>query len=232
MKIVLSTFIIFFSILANANDVETVLRKMHSVYNTNDISFKSTYTLFKGHFETKVHSSYKGYVYKKGTNVYQKINNTEFVYGVNYSLKINNDEKAMVLSGAQNAVFTNVDLKQVMKECKSSKIVEENGAFLITFYMNPFSEIPCTFITVKIDKSNYTLLGLDLYFSSYEDFSEDYESRLLVQPHLRISFNDIKLKPSIDNSLFDFSSYLTDKKSMLTASGKYSGYTVLDYRNK
>ncbi|MEX1193181.1 MAG: hypothetical protein WED10_15485 [Brumimicrobium sp.] len=232
MKTIFSIALIFSLSLANASDISEVMEKMRTVYKSKTLSFNSTYSLFKGHFNNEIHSSYTGKVYKDEEGTYQRIENTEFIYGKEFTLKISHDEKAMVISNAQEVLFGNVDFEMAMKECRSKKIIEKEGEYHIIFHMNATSLVPFTTLTLKIDQSNYTLLQLDLYYSAQEDFSKKFEMRDLKQPHLQIKFSDINFNPNKKDELLQQSSYLTTTNSVLTTTGKYEGYELIDYRNK
>lgn len=232
MKTIIFIGLIFSLSIAKASDVEEVMKKMHAVYKTKTLSFNTTYSLFKGHFNKEVHSSYTGEIFKSEEGTYQKIKNTEFVYGKDFTLQISHDEKAMVVSNAQEAFFGNVDFEEVMKKCRSNKIIEKEDIFIIIFQLNITSRIPYSTITLKIDRSNYTLKQLDLYYSSQEDFSTKFEEKDLHQPHLQIEFNDISFKPNMSSSLLMRSTYLKIKNSALITTDKYKDYKLIDNRIK
>ena len=109
---------------------------------------------------------------------------------------------------------------------------ESGGAFLIVLELRATSQIPFSTITLIIDKSNYSLKQLDLYYSSQEDFSTNFKEKDLHQPHLQIKFSDIEFNPNKNTDLLRRSTYLKIENSVLTTTDKYEGYKLIDYRLK
>ncbi|MBL4862250.1 MAG: hypothetical protein JKY09_04425 [Crocinitomicaceae bacterium] len=215
---------------SHAIDVPSLLKKIQEVYASKSISYTSTYKLFKGHKSTTVHSSYQGEVYSDGKRVYQKIKNTEFVYGSDFFLKISNDEKAMVLDLAQQINQSEINLDQALKECSSSRVIEKENHYTIVFRFKSTSTIPCSIVKMNVDKKNYTMKRIDLYYAYQQDFSSTYLQKDMHQPHLRIEIDNVKLNPKKRPHLFKLSTYLSTSNSILVLTEKYKNYQLIDNR--
>ncbi len=211
-------------------DVQSVLQKVQEVYASGNMSYSTKYSLFKGHKSTKVHSSYEGEVYSYNDEIYQKIGPSEFIYGRDYFLHMSHEEKAMILGNAQKTMQQEVDLSSVLKECKSSELVEQGDYYKLIFRMNQTSGVPCSVILVYVNKSKYTLHRMDLYYSYFEDYSESFGTKDMHQPHLKIEFSSMDLKPKERKSLFVRSNYLEQENSELSPTGKCLGYELIDQR--
>jgi hypothetical protein len=230
MRCSLILFLLFASSCYGA-DVTSVLKKVQEVYGSGNMSYSTKYSLFKGHKSTVVHTSYEGEVYSYNKEIYQKIGPSEFIYGSDYFLHVSHEEKAMILGSAQQTMQQEVDLSQVLNECKSSELVEQGEYYKLTFRMKQMSGVPCSVILVYVNKKDYTLHRMDLYYNYFEDYSEEFGEKDMHQPHLKIEFTSMNLKPKERKDLFVRSNYLKEQNSALTPTGACLGYELIDQRN-
>lgn len=210
---------------------EEVLSKLRDKYsNVSRIEYKTIYELFKTHTSSEIVSSYNGYVYREGELMYQKIHSTEFVYGVDFSLKINADEKAIQLNKRPQTLDLEFNLDETLQHCRDKSVKEMNGYYSITLTIHSTSLIPLSVIKMRVDKKGFSLLQLDLYYSVHQDFSTDYKVKDLQRPHLRIRFTDITFTPSDNRSLFKLERYIEKRKDYLLPATTYKEYTFIDTR--
>ena len=74
--------------------VTELIKKMQQVYSDKStFEYHCTYELFKGHKSDVVEESYKGYVYRNKSEVYQTIDESEFNYAKDFFLQISNSDK-------------------------------------------------------------------------------------------------------------------------------------------
>lgn len=214
-----------------ALDAKEVIAKMQKVYNKEaHLEYDCTYELFKGHKSVAVETSYTGYVYRNKTNVYQKIDQTEFVYSSDFFMQIDHEEKAVVLGLAQRSVNLDVDLNTALKECSELEIELKEGYYNITMSIKNTSSLPFSMVKMRINKTKYYLDRLDLYYSSVQDFSEDSNKTDNAQPHLRISFKEPKINPKPKNSYFTLATYFKTENKRLIPTGTVVGYLLIDNR--
>ena len=223
-------FFLIFSFVSKAESIESVLKKVQAVYSSNKMSYKMVYSLYKGHQSNIVHSSYQGELKMKNGQVYQKIKNTEFIYGNEFFLKINSEEKVIVLSKANSSFKSDVNIELPLKECISNVLKDMGSYYSITLKLNPISSVPCSVIKMRVDKKKYTILRMDFYYSSLQDFSTSYNETDMHQPHLKVEFSDINLSPVINSKFFELSSYIEIDKTILKPTGVYSPFELLDNR--
>lgn len=221
---------VFLSFSVKAVDLNTVMEKVKAVYSQKNMSYTTKYSLYKGHKSTTVHSSYEGEIYAYNSLLYQKIGKSEFLYGSDYFLHISHEEKAMVLGEPQKTMQQQVDLSQVLAECKNSEIIDKGDYYKIAFFMKTTSGIPCSVVKIRVDKKNYTLLRMDLYYSYFEDYSEEFGEVDMHQPHIKIEFGKVNFNPSERKELFELSQYLTQSNSVYTPTGTCKGYELIDQR--
>lgn len=231
MKGICLLILLFLSQQVFALEAKDVIAKMQKVYNKEaHLEYDCTYELFKGHKSIAVETSYKGFVYRNKTNIYQKIDQTEFVYAPDFFMQINHEEEAVVLGLAQRSVNLDVDMNTALKECSKLEIEIKDGYYSITMVIKNNSSLPFSVVKMRIDKTKYFLEQLDLYYSSAQDFSEDSNTKDEAQPHLRISFKEPKFNPKAKNSIFTLATYFNIENKRLIPTGTVAGYLLIDNR--
>lgn len=230
-RIIFFCFLILATTGVHAGEVETIVARMKEAsLKAETMEYRSTYELFKGHSSTEAYSSYSGYLYRSGKRVYQKIHQTEFVYGTDFFLQISHSESAVVLGVAQKNYQREIDLNQIYTHCNKKELKESDEYYLITLYYENGAETPFSIVKLKIAKKNYVLAQLDLYYRKSQDFSSDSKTVDYDRAHLRIKFNDIQLNGKAHNELLEFSRYMITKNNMLYPTGSCKGYELIDNR--
>jgi len=214
-----------------ALDAKEIIAKMQKVYNKEaHLEYDCTYELFKGHKDATAETTYKGYVYRNKTNVYQKIDQTEFVYASDFFLQINHEEQAAVLALSQRSVNLDVDMNTALKECSNIEMKTEDDYYAITLFIKNTSSLPFSIVKLRVDKKKYYLERLDLYYSAEQDFSEDAKKVDMAQPHMRISFKEPKMNPKEKKTYFLLSTYIKTVDKKLIPTGSIEGYSFIDNR--
>lgn len=213
--------------------VDELIHKMASNYEgASQLEYTSSYELFKGYSSTEVYSSYNGYVYRNKGQVYQKIDETEFVYGTDYFLKIGNKEKVMLLDLAQKNINLEVDTDEVLKNCSQKNMEDKGEYYLVTLVYKPMIDLPFSTVKMRIHKTKFQLLQLDLYYRGARDFSTVFGKKDEAKPHLRIKFRNITMSPKDRSELFQISRYISNTNNRLSPAGKCNGYELVDHRVK
>ena len=169
-------------------------------------------------------------VYRNKTNVYQKIDQTEFVYASDFFLQINHEEQAAVLALSQRSVNLDVDMNTALKECSNIEMKTEDDYYAITLFIKNTSSLPFSIVKLRVDKKKYYLERLDLYYSAEQDFSEDAKKVDMAQPHMRISFKEPKMNPKEKKTYFLLSTYIKTVDKKLIPTGSIEGYSFIDNR--
>ena len=223
--------ILFVSSQAFGGQIEDIILKMQTSFSkAKNLEYTSAYELFKGHKSEEIYSSYKGYLCRNEKQVYQKIKNTEFIYGEDYFLKISHDERAVALDLAQKNVNQEINLSTVFEFCTEKEVVEKNDYFAITLIYKYGAPTPFGVVKMRIDKKTYQPLQLDLYYRSSQNFSDKLGMSDMAQPHLRIRFGEMKTPEKMNQQLFSFSNYIETKKNILSPTGSCKGYELIDNR--
>jgi hypothetical protein len=206
---------------------------MNKNYTSADkLEYNTVYELYKGHKSTEVHSSYNGFMYRSGSQTYQKIDNTEMINGSGFFLQISHDEKALVLELEQTMTQAEIDVSQALNQCKESSVEDKGTYYRVKMVFNTVSESPFSVAYLRIDKTKFTLLQIDLYYSIHQDFSTDFSTTDLAQSHLKIKFSKISTSPKNKEDLFDLGKYLKNKNNILSPTGSCEAYDLIDNRMK
>ena len=219
---------------ATAQTVDEVLAKMHTNYtDAKQLEYKATYELFRGHTSNEPHTVFAGYGLRDNNRAYQKIDQTVFVYTPEYTLKVNKEEKAMIISKpTAQQLLSEVDLKAVLSECKSKKVEASDDFYTVVLYVKDESSLPISLVKLKIDRKKYHLLRLDVYYTDHIDFSDTYSKVDYQAPHMRITFNEVNTHPKINEELFSLERYLKKTANGYIPTGSYAEYELGDYTNR
>lgn len=225
-------FVLLFSFNhAFAGEVEDLIKKMQARFSqAKTLEYTCAYELFRGHKGTEIHSAYDGYVCRNDKQVYQKIKNTEFVYGTDFFLKISHEEKALSLDLAQTNIVREVDMSTIFEYCEEKNVDAQDTYYTVTLKYKYASPSPFRVVKMRIDKKTFQLTQLDLYYTNSQNFSTIPGRSDMAQPHLRIRFSTMKTELEVKKELFEFSKYIETKNQMLIPAGNCKGYELIDNR--
>lgn len=230
MRTLLLITTLLISLWSEATDAKEVLQKVRDTYSSRNISYNTEYKLYKGHKSNTVHTSYKGEVYSFEGNTYQKIDNSEFIYTKSYSLTINHDEKEIRLDKANQVFQSAIDFDALFSEYKELKLTEKDDSYSVVLYVSEYSSLPCSLIKLEVDKNNYQVRRVDIYYSYLQDFSQTFGKQDLEMAHLRIEFTSINMSPEERKEVFASSAYVIGKGKLAQPSKKYQNYVITDNR--
>ncbi len=231
MRSVLIIVCLLFGLQAFCLDGKELIQKMQSFYRSNErIEYTTRYQLFKGHRSTNVETQYEGYNFKDGSNFYQRIKQTEFVYGKEFFLRINSEDQTLEYDHALPFWSNGADFEKAMNECREVKVEESENTYTVILLFKITSQSDFSVMRIKMDKTDYHLVQLDFYYSARQDFSTERTVKDLHQPHLRILFENLRTDVEKKDKLFRISSYLAETGHFLKPVGKYSEFELIDNR--
>lgn len=214
-----------------ALDAKSILSKTQALYkDAAKIEYSSNYELFSGHTGTDLMKSYSGYYYRSNNLQYQKIGASEYVYGKDFFLTLEHEEKVIQLYNAQKSTSEQTDVSAFLKLCKSSTAEDKGDHYLVKMTFGSAAQIPVNEIVLQIDKDDYHLIQMDLFYANTSGLSE--EGKLVPAEHLKITFSKFSVKPKDHSELLDLSKYIEKKESGLAVQSFYAGYELNDNRLK
>ncbi|PHR44317.1 MAG: hypothetical protein COA32_14990 [Fluviicola sp.] len=220
-------FVSLLSFSQKEQKVDAVFKKLEEKYgNNNEYAFSMSYKLYKGHNSGKLSEQYNAQLFHSSKGTYQKIKNTEFVSTSQFSIKINHDEKAIVVTnGAKQNFFK--EYKNALKAASSYELSEKNGNYNINIFFFGPTNLPYYKLNLIVNKSNYELKEVNLYYSSETDFDPSFNTSEWAKPHLKILYTKGSMD-QLDNSWFLKENYYKIKSGKLVLNDKYSGYSVIN----
>ena len=208
-------------------DVTTVLEQVRANYtSTQRMEYTATYELFKAGSEQK-QSSYKGYVYKEGNRLYQKIDQTELVYTPDFSLKVNHKQQSMEVGRGEKMVYSGFDLDQVLGVCQSKSMTKQGKDYRVELVLNAGG---ISKIRLKVD-ARYLLQQVDVYYAVLQDFSTERGKTDMAVPHLKITMQDHSKNPAEQLERFTRSRYLVTREGNDIPAADFKGYAVTKLNN-
>lgn len=223
--------VLFFAI-SNSQTVDDVFDKMNrELTGKHCFQFNSTYKLYKD-YKTKVaFETYNGVFKKNSSNdIYMKINNTEFLNTKKYSLKINHDEKAMIIESQKKFSQADFDVSKLLVFCEIESFKDYKNYWQIVLVSKKFSTLNYSKIVLKVNK-NYTLKNQVFYFNNNVDFSKSYNKQDLSSPRLEIEYNGYS-KNEVNQTLFNTNKFFIEKLNKISPAALYKAYELIDKRAK
>lgn len=205
-----------------------ILNKTIEAYKSkSDLSYNSNYSLFKD-YKTKIaYEQYYGVVLrKKGVN-YVKIKNTEFVSFSDYGLKINHDQKAVLMEkGKTEPKESPMSIEAYTKDF-TAKLLPSDGNYYICELSPPkVSQIMLHKVLLYINKTDYSISKQVLYLvEQIETVGTKGKTEYSV-PRLEISYSKREKNEARDNALLTKANYFTQKGGQIVLSKKISKYKL------
>ena len=199
----------------------------------NNFQVDITYALYKGKEGKKAYESYKGVQAGSDDAVYQKLGDMELIQGKDFIVKLNKEEKAMLVGYSSKPIvpqlnqIDNTKILQLFEE----KILKNEGDFWRLTLTSSASELSqFSSVELLLDKSNYTLIKQIFYYSAVSDFSQYDTSKTeqdLNNPRLEITYKNYSNTVKIDSEVFKSTHYFSYKNNKLSAASTYKGFEII-----
>jgi hypothetical protein len=206
-----------------------VLKKATEVYNRQEyLSYNSKYALYLDYTSKKAYEQYNGIVLKKNNVNYFKIKNTEFVAFKDFGVKINHDEKAIVIeNGSSNEIQESpLSLENYLKGFDSKLILTNPTYFICELTPPKISQIMMSKVVLYIKKSDYSIVKQSLYFIEKMENKDTKGKTIYTAPRLEISFNPRNKDSKNDDLLVNKVNYFTVKSNQIIVSKRLSAYQL------
>lgn len=206
-----------------------VLQKASEVFNKQEyVTYNSTYALYLDYKTDKVYEQYSGIVLKKNNVNYYKIKQTEFVSFNDYGLKINNEQKAlMVQKGNELNETSPLALNSYLKGFQVKFIETNNKLFYVCELTPPkVSQLMLHKVIFYINKTDFSIGKQKLFFVEKMQSKNNKGVSVYTIPRLEINFTKRVKNESKDNLLVTKSNYLTIKGNTFILSKKLASYKL------
>jgi len=223
---IVNTTCIYAQRIGFKHDWQNVIKK----YNTLDcVEVSTTYYLFDSHTSTKHTDITKGNVSRKGKDVYQSIDNMEYIVNESFMAMIDHDDKVIVFDRSLKGFSPltpeiNMDyLKEFIRNEKSSMISKTVKQYEVTFEDQEIEKLVINFFPATM-----LLQDITIYYAEHEDV-DDENKPVKVKQKLKIVFGT---PMKIGNHFYTIENnpYFTFLKDKFAATAKYRNYEVIDNR--
>lgn len=237
MKLILNiVFILVTSISVYAESGKSFLKKVRANYeNIESLQLYTHYMLYKGYYSDSVQSEYNGVYYKFNKDYYRKIQNTEIINSVSHNIliKINHDQKAILISDPVDYSAVDFDIKKTFKQCKDILVKEKGNNNVVTLLIKDETDIPYSKIEIEINKSYY-IKEIALFYSTKMNFSGSVFKQDFQFPKLVIKYNDFKKKWKDKTGLLNTENYInfSADSSQITGVNNQLNYQLIDVRGR
>ena len=123
--------------------------------------------------------------------------------------------------------ISDLDFEALLKRSASLELKTEEKNYVVLIWF-PADAREFSLVKITLDKKEFELKKLDLYYATSTDFSKGITQPDYEQPHLRISYGDLSEKIKKDAGRYQLKTYLSAGKG----DGLYKGYELIDKRIK
>lgn len=234
-KIVHTTLILFILLFSNCiysqdeKRVTEILSKSESIYKTSkNLAINMNYKLYTSYLSNKISESYNGKMFSQNKSTYIKIHNTEFLQTETLSLKINHDQKMLVVfkNSVDNSNMNPMNITGFLKNFKSKKIIDKGTYWICTLQTGKYTQMMYGKVELYINKKNYKIEKQILYLLEKAMFKDSKGIEKYDFPRLEITINDLDINEVDKKTAFDIKTYIIKEGNQIKPSKKYSNYTL------
>ncbi|MFT7900106.1 MULTISPECIES: hypothetical protein [Flavobacteriaceae] len=227
-------FLISFSTVVAQSKVKVILNSYKkTVEKDKEYQVNLTYKIYKGYSETLPYEVQEGVFYKKMNNSYTSLSNVEIINTENTYLKINHNEKAILIAnGVKKPQELHLNLDELFKYLEA-EIIKENPKFW-TIKFTPRGEItqlPFSKLIIELNKKTFRVKRQLFYYLNKMNFSENLRETDEANVKLEVLFKNYKtshFKKLI--GVFDIKKYIKKEKGIYKPKGAIGGYEVVNLK--
>jgi len=216
---------------SDAQTFQEIIETTQKQYSSDQpLQFSSVYNLYKTNKKQKLMESYKGNFYKNNSSsFFMQINHADILSTSEVNLRVNHNEKAILVMDPNDKVSQNLDLNQFLVAYEKEGVKDFKTYWEIVLTSKKITTEPYSKIVLQISK-NYLLKKQFFYFSNRFDFSKDMKKSDLSQPVLEVVYSKYSTDKTDENK-FRINKYISISNSnTIKLSQKIKGYELIDRR--
>lgn len=142
---------------------ESIVKKVSDKYiEAKYFSYMADYTMYEDYTSKKVIQTYSGNMLKNNGVFYSKIKSTEIVGFKGYSVKVNHEERAIMISKTDQEQIP-FDIKSYLSGFKST-LKSDKTYWICEFVPAGLTQVMLSKVVVYIKKSDYSIAMQKLYY--------------------------------------------------------------------
>lgn len=222
-------FLFHFIDFSGQNKVKEILTKVEKTYNSNnELSLNLDYKLYTSYSSKIVSESYKGLVVKDNKNTYLKIYNTEFLQTSTRSIKVNHDQKMMLVfnKSQMDSKMNPMDLSSLLKNYKRQDLIDKGDYWICSLQTGKYTQMMYGKIEIYVHKKSYQVEKQIFYILEKATYKDSKGNEKLDFPRLEIALKKAVLNESVKKEIFSLNNYIQIKDGKIVPSKKYSNYII------
>lgn len=211
------------------NKVKEILAKVENTYNSNnELSLNLDYKLYTSYSSKIVSENYKGLVVKNNKNTYVKIHNTEFLQTSTRSIKVNHDQKMMLVfnKSQMDSNINPMDLSNLLKNYKTQNLIDKGDYWICSLQTGKYTQMIYGKIEIYVHKKSYQVEKQIFYILEKAAYKDPKGNEKFDFPRLEINFKKVILNESVKKEIFSLNKYIHISDGKIIPSKKYSNYTI------
>lgn len=215
-----------------AQNVDEIMKKYMDVTRTEAaVQSNINYALYKNEDGTKAYESYDGVQIRKQEVFYQQLQKMEYIQGKDFVVKLNADQKLMMVGYASQPILQGVDqiASDKLLEYFNEKNIEDKTSYWEVTLSSQEPELSdISRIILHINKESFKLSKQILFFDTISDFAV-YEEKAepdMGIPRLEITYTNYN--NTITNpKVLEKERYFIYKDDNITAAPEFKDFEVI-----
>ena len=235
MKTINKLTLLILCLLVNvlsAQEVDDILKKyMEVTRSVTALQSDINYAMYKNENGTKAYESYNGIQIRQEETFYQQLDKMEYIQGKDFVVKLNKDQKIMMVEYSSEPILRGVDQVATDKMLgyfndKKLKDSQTHWEIELSSQEPELSEI--SKIILHIDKNTYRLSKQILFFDIVSDFAiyENKPEPDMGIPRLEITYSNY-LDTIKNSKVLEQDRYFTYNDSKINAAAEFKGFEVI-----
>lgn len=212
----------------NDKEVFEIFEKTNKYYSNSIQHLDFNYKLFASYTSKIITEEYEGFHIKRENSNYTRIHNTEFIQKGLLFIKINHDQKVILIieSKEEGKKNTPLNISNYLKYFKTKSLKDKGTNWLISLETNVLTQLPYSKIEIIINKTNFKIEKQILYFLDNVPYNEKGIKKNGT-PKLEITIKEKIMNQDIIEELFKTQKYIIKTQKGYVLSQKYSNYKLL-----
>jgi len=214
--------------VAQKNDKQLFLKYINAAKNhylpTDSFEIDLQYNIYQEHTDTKPEEQYKGKIVVNKGDLYNKLHQTETIQFKDIQVKINHDEKAMLISKV--SIQENIDIlnfEKFIDVFDKVRVTEINSSIKCELIAPKITQLPYQRIELFFNKKDYTINKQVLYFFQKVNYTTN-DTEKTSTPKMEIVF--IKKGKISDASVLSQKKYVSIVNNKIQVAKAFKAYTI------
>lgn len=217
-----------------SQDFSKDIAKAYSAYKTERICFNIKYVLHESHkSDSRIISAKNGSYVKSKDKTLSKYDHLSTLTASNKIIVVDGDEKNIRIKKFNKDLYKEVpdfisQFKDFEKSISKTYLLKSDDPNILCYSVELKKNglIPVSKYEIFIDKKNYYIVRMSLYYLNKLEKDDDYGIKGTEIPRLDILFSDFNDKKVFDESEFSDAYYYIKAKGKLLPSVNYKNYVV------